>query len=189
MKLNGIRFQYKNKDSKEIFLSEIINMDLSEKSKTIIVSPNINYLYEFGSILTGSSKPLEGEINDFNTGESLFIVPDFAAFPWMTVKENLQSIETNIDEKLVSEFGLDAYLESNFDENSYGFRMKLALVMSLIAKKKYVVLFNPFNYIKTSFYNIFMNDLEKIRLKGVSVIVLSSEFKKDLKFNSEYQLR
>lgn len=189
MKLDGIRFRYKNKDSKEIILSEKINLDLSGQDKTIIVTPNLNFLYEFGSILTGRSKPLEGEIIDFKKNESVYIIPDFAAFPWMTVKENLLSVDNNIDDKLVSEFGLDAYLENNFDENSYGFRIKLALIMALMAKKKYIVLFNPFNYIKTSFYNLLMGDLEKLRLKGISVIVLSAESKKELKFNSEYHLR
>ncbi len=189
MKLSSVRFQYKNKDSKEIILSEKINLDLTERGKTIIVSPDINFLYEFGSILTGRSKPFEGEINNLNIGESVFIVPDFAAFPWMTVKENLLSINSIIDDKLVSEFGLDAYLENNFDEMSYGFRLKLAMIMALMAKRENVVIFNPFKYIKTSFYAIFMDDLEKMRLKGVRVIVLSTEAKKELKFNSEYHLR
>ncbi|MDX9923473.1 MAG: hypothetical protein RBS48_01815 [Ignavibacteriaceae bacterium] len=189
MKLISIRFQYKNKDSREIILSEKINLDLTERGKTIIVSPDVNFLYEFGSILTGRSKQFEGEITDFKNEESLFIIPDFAAFPWMTVKENLLSVNSDIDDKLVSEFGLDAYLENKFDEMSFGFRVKLALIMALLAGKKIVVIFNPFKYIKSSYYDIFMDDLEKMRLKGVKVIVLSTEVKKELKFNSEYHLR
>ncbi|MFA7290293.1 MAG: hypothetical protein WC055_15570 [Melioribacteraceae bacterium] len=188
MKLIDVRFQYQNKNSKEIIFSEKVNLDIPIKSKTQLISSDSNLLYALGSILTGQSEPSEGDITGLNKSESILIIPEFAAFPWMTVKENILSVSEKIDDKLLQEFGLDIYLKNSFDENSYGFRLKLALIMALMAGKTNIVLFNPFSYIKTSFYSIFIRDIEKLINKGINVIILSSGIKKELEFDNEYYL-
>ncbi|MCK9281053.1 MAG: hypothetical protein M0P71_10550 [Melioribacteraceae bacterium] len=188
MNLIEVRFPYKNNNSKEIIYSDKLSLEIPKESKTIILASESNLLYELGLILSGKAPPTEGKIADINQNESVYIIPEYAAFPWMTVKENLLSVNEKYDDKLVKEFGLEPYLENNFDDESYGFRIKLALVMALTADKKNIVLFNPFRYIKTSYFDILMDDLEKVKKYGLGIIVLSSDVQKKLKFDNEYSL-
>jgi ABC-type multidrug transport system ATPase subunit len=139
------------------------------------------------SMLAGVTQPDDGEIfllgkklpEQFNnvTRQLCYVPDNCPVYPfisgqeWLSFVKSLRTVDIELEQALLSGFGLHPHLESKFGEMSLGTARKLLLMSALMFPAALIILDEPSNGLDNSSFDFLCNFLQQ--RKADSLIVLS----------------
>ena len=126
-----------------------ISFSIAEEKITGIIAPGKSGKSTLLKIISGLDNPTSGNIENSSQKKIVIIPSKPSSFPWLTVFDNVKfglknwSKEDIID--LIASVGLAGYEAFHPDNNSLGFRFRIALARSLAHNPSLILLDEPFN--------------------------------------------
>ena len=148
LEIKNISKDYTDSSGYSIHLLEDISLTVNKGSITSILAPTGAGKSSLLKIICGLEKPTTGTINFESGSEKLVFIPSkSSSFPWYSVYENVELVvkDKSRIKKILEDVGLEGYENHYADNNSTGFRFRIALARALAAEAKIIVLDEPFS--------------------------------------------
>lgn len=149
LEIKNLSKYYSDQYGNKVKLFTNISFTIEEGKITSIIAPVGSGKTSLLKIISRLEHPNDGEILVNGNGKIIYIPPEPSSFPWLSVKENvvfaLNSYSTEKISELINIVGLEGYSEHYPDDNSLGFRFRIALARSLAHNPKCICIDEPFN--------------------------------------------
>jgi molybdate transport system ATP-binding protein len=152
-----------------------------------LVRPDKGRIYYGNSVWFDSEKKLNISPQQRNTG---FMFQDYALFPNMTIKENVQFAfdhkDINYTNELLHIFGLDEFRNHRPSGLSGGQRQRVALARALAKKPKLLLLDEPLSAVGPSMRSALQDEIAKAHLlSGATTVLVSHDLPEVFKLSKK----
>jgi ABC-type nitrate/sulfonate/bicarbonate transport system ATPase subunit len=133
--------------SKNIILKNV-SLSISSEKITSVIAPSGSGKSTLLKIISGLEPASSGEVRT-EKKNIVYITSQPSSFPWLNVEENISLglLKKDVTEikSIIRFVGLEGYESFHPNNNSYGFRFRIALARSLAHQPEAILLDEPFN--------------------------------------------
>jgi NitT/TauT family transport system ATP-binding protein len=187
LELKNIRKEFDLGTSGKFLLFEDLSFEFADEEKFLaVLSPFGSGKTTLLNIIAGLEPPTRGEVllngknYTYPDGQIVLIPEKPSSFPWLSVKENISLIsrKTNTDE-IINITGLEGYENHYPDNQSSGFRFRIAIGRAVSLNPAFILLDNSLKMVdhltRIELFEMLKNIAEKMGIKFLMATTNISE--------------
>lgn len=179
IEVNGLTKDFVDEFGFKTVLLKNVSFRLIPGIITSIVAPNGAGKSTLAKIISGLDTAYTGEIVSLSDNKIIFMPGKPSSFPWLDVYNNIKLGLTNCDDteilNLIGLVGLEGYEHYFPNNNSFGFRFRVALARALANSSHTIIIDEPFLLMDVQTKMEILLLIRKInRLKKVSFLLTTT---------------